>query len=190
MEQRASRIDLYTRPAPVGVFGVPPAMLGVAMELEMIDVPNLEDKKAKVRQGLEGIGSKRREGGQRDAWPAWVGPGVGQPRLVGHLTPDLDPGLAQGPVGRVGANRENGPGEAELFSRQVKVPACFGVRRLFQLGRLDAAAVGREGELVRLAQKTTKSQGAHRRAAGLPDRCQLNEPHLGRQPVSVQGQVE
>src|SRR5208282_598598 len=118
MEQRASRIDLYTRPAPAGVLGVPPAMLGVAM-------------------GLERIGSKRREGGQRDAWPAWVGPGVGQPRLVGHLTPDLDPGLAQGPVGRVGVNRENGPGEAELFSRQVKVPACFGVRRLFQLGSLD-----------------------------------------------------
>ena len=53
----SSRIDLQPRPSSKGVSGVFPPMLGIAVQLQMIDLPDLEDQQTEVGQGGLGSGS-------------------------------------------------------------------------------------------------------------------------------------
>ena len=172
------RIDLDARPAPVGITRVSPAMLGVAVELEMIDLPGSRTRRQKCSGG---------PGGREPAWgtvsgasgPAGVWPGVCQPRLVGHPPPDLEPGLAQGPVVDLRPDQRHGSREPELLPGRVEVPAGFGPGRMLELDGFVAPAVGRESEVMRVAEETPKNDGTHRRTAVFPYGRKLDEPDAG-----------
>jgi hypothetical protein len=185
-----SRIDLSSRPSAMSVAAVLPPVLRISTQFKVIDLPDLEDQETEVGKGLLPAGCQRGERRQRLPRPAGVGPGVSDPRLVGHLAPDCKSGLLKLEVGMFLPHQARGSAQAELLPGLVEVPAELGPGRLFEFRRLQAPGVGREGQTVGIVEEPAKDECAYRGTPVLSYRGELDETRLRNSPVPVEGQVK